>query len=183
MSQALPSNSGNGLLTGLRICATVLALGVVIWNYLAPQPHIQLGEVRTRALPSTVSPGVVELVVRNGGSIPAHVVASTAGHLASVSPSAQQLSSGGVEAELTRQLQAAAALPPDGTTEIPVGQTMRLKVEIAPSQRSWFIARGEATMVVTARLRYRDRLFSRETMFCLFANRAGQWSPCPFLNG
>jgi len=41
MSQALPSNSGNGLLTGLRISATVLALGVLTQAWLGSSGFFQ----------------------------------------------------------------------------------------------------------------------------------------------
>jgi hypothetical protein len=66
---------------------------------------------------------------------------------------------------------------------IPPGGTARIEVQIPPSQRSWFIARGEATVLVSARLRYRDRVFHRERVFCQFATPpSGPWSSCPFLN-
>jgi hypothetical protein len=41
MSQALPSTTGNGLLTGLRISATVLALGVLTQAWLGSSGFFQ----------------------------------------------------------------------------------------------------------------------------------------------
>lgn len=41
MSQAVPSNTGNGLLTGLRISATVLAVGVLMQAWLGSSGFFQ----------------------------------------------------------------------------------------------------------------------------------------------
>jgi hypothetical protein len=45
-----------------------------------------------------------------------------------------------------------------------------VEVEIPSSQRAWYLSSGQATVLVTARLRYRDRVFRRERMFCMFTS-------------
>ena len=178
-------------LSGLRVArplrllltATLLALAVVVWNYTAPQPQIQLGGVRVQRLPSTISPGVVEVVIRNSGSLPADVAGSAVAHLAPLFRTARELAAGGVKADLSERLERAERLPSARTMMIPAGQTARIEVDIPPSQRSWYIGRGESTVLVTARVRFRDRVFLREKMFCVFANPpSGTWLSCPFLN-
>jgi len=167
----------------LVLTATLLALAAVVWTYTAPQPRLQLEEVRIEKLPSTITPGVVEVVVRNSGSLPAEVVHSAAGQLATLFRTPRDLAAGGMEADLTKQLDRADPVPPTGTMAIAPGQSTRVAIAIPPTQRSWFIARREATMLVTARLRFRDRGFHRERVFCLFTTPpSGTWSECPFLN-
>jgi hypothetical protein len=166
----------------LIVIASLLALAVVVWSNLAPQPRLQLGHLRVQKLPSTISPGVVELLIRNDGEIPAHLVGAAVQHLA-LFKTAAGLVTGGVEAELSQRLTQAQRLPAVGTMLIPAGQTARLEVDIPPSQRSWYIARGQATVIVAARLRYQDRGFPREKILCLFTTPpSGQWLACPFLN-
>jgi hypothetical protein len=169
----------------LRLLLTVslLALAVVVWNAMAPQPRLALAEVRIRRLPSTISPGSVELVLRNSGSLPAVVVGTSLAQLMSLFRTPSDLGGGIILADLSRQLDDADRLPADGAMVIPPGQTVRAEVAIAPSSRAWFVARGEVTVLVTARLRYRDRLLPREKDFCLFTNPpSGIWQSCPFLN-
>jgi hypothetical protein len=167
----------------LLITATALALAVVAWDYTAPQPRVHLDTVRLRVLPSTISPGVVELAVRNSGSVPAHIVAFPVAHLAPRFTSAGDLAAGRMEAELAERLTHARRWPAAGTLVIPAAQTAHVDVDIPPSERAWYIARGEATVLVAARLRYRDRVLVRETVICLFGDpRTGQWLSCPFLN-
>jgi len=166
----------------LILTASLLALAVTVWIDTAPQPRIQLGLVRVQKLPSTISPGVVELVIRNSGTLPANVVGSAVAQLA-LFRTAAGLAAGGVEAELSKRLEQADQLPAVGTMVIPPDRTDRIAIDVPPSQRSWYVARGEATVVVTARLRYRDRGFLRTKVFCLFTNPpSGQWLSCPFLN-
>lgn len=163
----------------LLVSVSSLALAFVAWNHLAPQARLQLGGVRLQSLPSTESPGLVEMTVRNSGSVAAAVAIEQAGHLASLFENARQLSGSGLERELSGRLTKDAA----GDIVIPPGQTARVDVAIPASQRSWLIGRGQATVLVTARLRYRDRIFPREQSFCLFAStRSEAWAPCPFLN-
>src|SRR6187455_1368964 len=83
----------------LLLTATLLALAVVVWNYTSPQPHLQLGEVRMQRLPSTISPGVVELVIRNSGSLPAEVVGSAVAQLGPLFRTARDLAAGNVKAD------------------------------------------------------------------------------------
>ena len=167
----------------LLLTVTLLALAGVVWHYTAPQPRLQLEEVRIQKLPSTIAPGVVEVVVRNSGSLPAEVVHSAAGQLATLFRTPRDLATGGIEADLTKHLERADRVPPTGTTAIAPGQSTRVAIDIPPTQRSWFIARREATMIVTARVQFRDRGFVREREFCLFTTPpSGTWSECPFLN-
>jgi len=163
----------------LLLTASALALVVMAWNETAPQPRLQIGRVRIQKLPSTISPGVIELVVGNTGSVPADVGGAAVADLARFRTAAG-LAAGGVEAELAKRLEQAA---PIATMVIPAGQTARVEVVIPPSRTSWYISRGEASVIVTARLRYRDRALLREKAFCLFTNPpSGQWLSCPFLN-
>jgi hypothetical protein len=167
----------------LLLIVTLLALAVLVWSYAARQPRIQLSSVDVRSLPSTISPGVVELIVRNDGPVPANVVAFGAAHLGPLFRTPRALASGNVETQVSDRLDRADPLETGGTMVIPAGGTARIEVQIPPSQRSWFIARGEATVLVSARLRYRDRVFRRQRVFCQFATPpSGTWSSCPFLN-
>jgi hypothetical protein len=168
----------------LLLIATSLALAVVAWSYTAPQPRMRLDGVQLQSLPSTVRPGAVELIVRNSGTVSADVVASTVAYLApAFFRTAQALAAGSMEADLSRRLQQADPAPPTVTMVVPPGETARIEVLVPASERAWYIARGEATVVIAARFRYRDRLFVRERVFCHFANPpSGQWLSCPFLN-
>lgn len=167
----------------LVLTATALALVVVVWNYTAPQPRLHLDAVRLGTFPSTASPGVLELAIRNSGEVPAHVVAFPVARLAPLYRNVRQLAAGGVEAELSERLERADRLPPAGTLMIPAGQTARVDVVIPSSERARYIGYRATTMLVTARLRYRDRGFVREKVFCVFANPpSGKWLSCPFLN-
>jgi hypothetical protein len=88
-----------------------------------------------------------------------------------------------VQGELSARLNRADRLPPTGTFVVPAGQTVHVGVDIPSSERAWYIGRGETTLLVAARLHYRDRVFRREKVFCHFANPpSGRWLPCPFLN-
>ena len=50
-------------------------------------------------------------------------------------------------------------------------------------ERAWEYSRGQLTVLVAARIRYRDRVFNREREFCQYMNpRTNEWRPCPFLN-
>jgi len=167
----------------LVLYVSLLAVAFVLWNYTAPQPRIQLGGVRVQKLPSTISPGVVELVIHNSGPLPADVIGSAVGHLATQTRTAAALAAGGIGAELSKKLEGADAFPASGTMTIPPGQTTRVEVGIPPSQGAWYLSGGQATVLVTARLRYRDRIFHREKLFCMFATPpSNSWQACPFLN-
>jgi len=171
--------------TALRLMLVVstLALAVFVWDYLAPQPRIQLGGVRVQKLPSTISPGVIELVIHNIGPLPADVVGSAAGDLVTQARTAAALVAGGAKAELSKGLEGADTFPSTGTMVIPPGQTTRVQVDVPASQRAWYFSSGQATVLVTARLRYRDRIFHREKQFCMFTTPpSSNWQSCPFLN-
>ena len=56
------------------VAVTFFALVLVSWNYTARQPRIRIDAVQLRTLPSTVQPGLVELIVRNTGDARAHIV-------------------------------------------------------------------------------------------------------------
>jgi hypothetical protein len=177
--------SGLNVATPLRLVLIVsmLALAVLLWNDTAQQPRLQLDAVRVQRFPSTVSSGVVELVIRNSGSLPADVVGSAAAQLAPLFKTPADLAAGNMEGELSEQLKQADGAPALRHTVIPPGQTARVQVDIPSSQRSWYLGSGQATVLMTARFRYPDRVFHREQLFCLFANPpSGKWSSCPFLN-
>ena len=166
----------------LMLALSVFALAAVIWHYMAAQPRLQLESVRVQKLPSTISPGVVELMIHNSGALPADVTGAAVADLGPLFRTPEALAAGGIETELADRLERADRLP-TGMMLIAPGETTRVQIDIPPTQRSWFIARGETTVLVTARLHYRDRLFVRERMFCVFSNPpSGQWSSCPFLN-
>jgi hypothetical protein len=165
------------------LTATALALVFVVWNYTTPQPRIGLDAIRLQRIPSTARPGVVEVVVRNSGSVAADVVAFPVAYMAPLFRNAQELAAGRVEAELSERLMRADRLPRSGAIAVPAGLTAALHVEIPASERAWYFQSGKLTVLVTARLQYRDRVFRRETVFCHFANpQSNQWLSCPFLN-
>jgi hypothetical protein len=165
------------------LAVSAFALAAVIWNHLAAQPRLQLGELRVQKFPSTISPGVVELTIHNSGALPAAVTGAAVADLGPRFRTPGDLATGGVEAELSDRLAGAERLPSSGTMLVAPGQSTRVQIDIPPTKRSWFIARGETTVLVTARFQYRDRLFVRERSFCVFLTPpSGQWSSCPFLN-
>jgi hypothetical protein len=167
----------------LLLTATALALVVVVWNHTTPQPRIGLDAVRLRRLPSTARPGVVELVLKNSGGVAADIVVFPVAYLAPLFRNARELAAAHMEAELSERLKRADRVPPTGAIVVPAGQTARVDVDIPPSERAWYFQRGEVTVLVTARLHYRDRVFLREKVSCHFANpQSGQWLACPFLN-
>jgi hypothetical protein len=166
------------LLVGL----TSLVLVVVLWDYTAPQPTVLLDAVQLRKMPSSVQPGLVELIVRNNGSVAADIEVLSVAHLAPLYRSARDLQTANVEATLRDRLKQAA---PTAAAPIALetGKTTVVNVEVPFSERAWQFARGELTVLVTARIRYRDRIFPREQLFCQFMNpRSVSWASCPFLN-
>jgi hypothetical protein len=165
------------------VIVTLFALTVVVWNYTARQPRIQLSAIRAQKLPSTVLPGRVELVFANDGSLPADVVGSAVATLGPLFRTGDGLVAGGMEAEESRRLEQAARVPAEGALVITPGKSVRVNVDIPPSERSWYVGSGQATVLVTARVRYRDRLFHRDKVFCLFMTPpSSHWQSCPFLN-
>ena len=165
------------------VALTLLVLAFVVWDKAAPQPRIKLETVQIRRLPSSGQSGLVELVVRNTGSRDAEIVAHPVAHITPLFRSAQALVAANMERELESRLDKAVPSPSGGTTSLPHGQTTTVGVPVPFSERMWQFGRGELTVLVAARIRYRDRIFTREHVLCQFANpRSSQWLPCPFLN-
>jgi len=164
------------------VSLTSLILAFMLWDYTARQPRIGIDEVQLRKVPSTVVPGSVELMLRNAGGDPADITVLSVGHLG------ETFSSGGsgaarVEADLTQRLKRAQPVPPSGTLVVPSKQTASVSIEVPFSERAWVFDRGESTLLVAGRIRYRDRVFRREKQFCQFLNlRTNSWLSCPFLN-
>ena len=165
------------------VTATIVGLAFLVWNYTARQPRLRVDAIQLRKLPSSVQPGLVELVLRNTGDEPASIVVFPVAHLAPLYRNAQDLVANKVEAELERRLEQAKPVPATGTTRVENSQSTVVALTVPFSERVWYFGRGELTLLVAARVQYRDRLFRREKVFCQFANpRAGNWVSCPFLN-
>ena len=162
------------------VCLTTLILGFVLWNYTSRQPRIGIDEVLLRKVPSSVVPGSVDVIMRNAGSDPADIVLVSVGHLVAPFSSARAAR---VEADLLDRLTRAQPIPKSGTISVPPSQTATVSVEVPFSERAWVFDRGESTLLVAGRVRYRDRVFRREKEFCQLLNlRTGSWLSCPFLN-
>jgi hypothetical protein len=165
------------------VSAPLGVLAFVLWDHTAPQPRVQVDAVQLRKVPSTGQPGLVELVLRNNGNATVHMVVFPVAHLGGAFGSAQQLAAANMQRELAARLEEARPLPPAGTIDIEEGQTTLVNIEVPFTERAWLFGRGEATLIVAARVRYRDRVFHREKVFCQFTNpRSGAWVSCPFLN-
>jgi hypothetical protein len=166
-------------------------LGLAIWAALAwginrsslPQPGIRVDVVQLRRIPSSAQPGLVELVVRNAGETPAGIVVTSVAYLAPLYVNAADLARNNVEADLRTRLAQASPVPPTGTTGLAAGQTSVVTTDLPFTERAWEYSRGQLTVLVAARIRYRDRVFSREREFCQYMNpRTNEWRSCPFLN-
>ena len=165
------------------VSVTALLFVLVLWNYSARQPRIRVEAVHLRNLPSTAQPGRVELVVQNTGAVAADVEVVSASHLGRLFRNAGELVRANLEAELGEQLETHGASAANPVITINSGQTTRVNVEVPFSERAWMFGRGEATLVVAARIRYRDRVFRREKQVCQYADpQSGEWKSCPFLN-
>jgi hypothetical protein len=162
------------------ISVTSLFLALMLWDYTARQPRIGVDEVQLRKVPSTVVPGSVDLLLRNAGGDPADLVVVSVGELVAPFSSAR---ANKVEADLTQRLDSAKPTPPSGTLSVPPKQTTKVSVEVPFSERAWVFDRGESTLLVAGKIRYRDRVFSREKQFCQFLNvKTNSWASCPFMN-
>ena len=162
---------------------TILVLAFVLWDQMASQPRIRVEEVHLRQLPSSAQSGVVELVLRNAGGVGAEVVAVSAAQVSPLYTSARDLSRSRMEADFNRQLDKAAPIPATGALRVDEEGTARLSISVPFSERVWVYGRGESSVIVAAKIRYRDRFFSREKEFCQFTSlKSGQWLSCPFLN-
>jgi hypothetical protein len=154
----------------------------VLWDYAAPQPRIGIDAVQLRKMPSSVQPGLVELVVRNSGDAAADIDVVPLAQLAPLYRNARDLVAANVEATLRERLTQVRPTAA-GPIALDKGQTTLVNVEVPFSERAWQFGRGELTVLVAARIRYRDRIFHREKLVCQFANpRSASWAPCPFLN-
>jgi hypothetical protein len=167
----------------LLVSVTVIGLGLTLWAYTAPQPNIRVDVAQLRRLPSSAQPGLVELVLRNSGENPAGVVVVPVAYLAPLFIQAADLVRADVEADLERRLDQAKPVPATGTIAIAAGQTAVVEAPLPFSERVWEYSRGRLTLLVAARIRYRDRVFSRERLFCQYMNpRTNEWRSCPFMN-
>ncbi len=165
------------------VSVTSLIVAVVLWDYTARQPRIGIDAVQLRKVPSSVVPGLVEVMLRNTGGEPADVVVLSVAHLGPLFTSADRSGAARVEADLTERLKRAQPVPLSGTLVVPSEQTAAVSIELPFSERAWVFDRGESTLLVAGRIRYRDRVFRREKPFCQFLNlRSNSWLSCPFLN-
>ena len=167
----------------LLVGATLLGLGLMLWAYTAPQPTIQVDVVQLRRLPSSAQPGLIELIVRNSGENPAGIVVVPVAYLAPLYLNAADLVRANVETDLRNRLDRATPFPPTGSLAVAEGQTAVVEAPLPFSERVWEYSRGQLTVIVAARIRYRDRVFNRERQFCQYMNpRSNEWRSCPFLN-
>lgn len=167
----------------LLVSATLLGLGLMLWAYMAPQPTVRVEVAQLRRLPSSAQPGLVELVVRNSGESPAGIVVVPIAHLAPLFINAADLVRGNVDADLENRLEQAKPVPATGTIGVAPGQTVVVEAPLPFSERVWEYSRGQLTLLVAARITYRDRVFTRERLFCQYMNpRSNEWRSCPFMN-
>lgn len=167
----------------LLVSTTLLALGLMLWAYAAPQPGIRVDVVQLRRIPSSAQPGLIELVVRNSGETPAAIVVVPVAYLAPLYINAADLVRNNVDADLETRLEQAAPIPSTGTMPLGAGQTSVVETEVPFTERAWEYSRGQVTVLVAARIRYRDRVFNRQREFCQYMNpRTREWRSCPFLN-
>ena len=167
----------------LLLSVTLLGLALMVWAYTAPQPTIRVEVAQLRRLPSSAQPGLVELILRNSGENPAGVAVIAVAHLAPLFINAADLVRGNVEADLEKRLDLAKPVPATGTLAVAPGQTAVIEAPLPFSERVWDYSRGQLTVLVAARIRYRDRVFNRERLFCQYMNpRTNEWRSCPFLN-
>ena len=167
----------------ITVNLTVLVLAFVVWNYTARQPRIRVEAIQLRHLPSSGRSGLVELTARNVGGSDANVVVQSAAVLSVFLRNAQEMRAANIQSQLEERLDKAKPMPADGTTAVAKDKTTLINVEVPFSERVWQYQRGNLTVVVASRIRYRDRLFTREKVFCQYANpQSGNWVSCPFLN-
>lgn len=187
--------AGAGLMVqGLRLSAwktwvravvslTVVGLAFLLWDNNASQPRIRVDALQLRQLPSSAQPGRIELIARNTGDLPADIVVLAVAQLAPAFRNAADVMRANIADGLEERLEQASPMPATGTLQVADGQTALVNVPVPFSERVWTYGRGEASLVVAARIQYRDRVFSRERVFCQFTNpQSGQWLSCPFLN-
>ena len=166
----------------LVVTATLLGLVLMVWAYMAPQPNVRVEVVQLRRLPSSAQPGVVEFVVRNSGE-DAGIAVDAVAHVAPLFLNAADLVRASVEEDLEARLGRAKPVPASGTIALAGGKTVVIDTPLPFSERVWEYSRGQLTVLVAARIRYRDRVFNRERLFCQYMNpRSNEWRSCPFMN-
>jgi hypothetical protein len=165
------------------VSLTVVGLAFLLWDNNANQPRLRVDALQLRQLPSSAQPGRIELVARNSGDIAAGIVVLAVAQLAPAFRNARDMMRADIEDELEERLDQASPVPPTGTLSVAGGKSAIIDVPVPFSERAWVYGRGEASLIVAARIRYRDRVFSRERVICQFTNpQSGQWVSCPFLN-
>jgi len=167
----------------LLMSATLLGLGLMIWAYMAPQPALRVEVAQLRRFPSSAQSGLVELVIRNSGEDPAGMVVVPVAYLAPLFINAADLVRANVDEDLQTRLERAKPVPATGTIGVAPGQTVVVEAPLPFSERVWDYNRGQLTLLVAARITYRDRVFTRERLFCQYMNpRSNEWRSCPFMN-
>jgi len=167
----------------LLMSATLLGLGLMIWAYMAPQPALRVEVAQLRRFPSSAQSGLVELVIRNSGEDPAGIVVVPVAYLAPLFINAADLVRANVDDDLQNRLERAKPVPATGTIGVAPGQTVVVEAPLPFSERVWDYNRGQLTLLVAARITYRDRVFTRERLFCQYMNpRSNEWRSCPFMN-
>ena len=167
----------------LLMSATLLGLGLMIWAYMAPQPALRVEVAQLRRFPSSAQSGLVELVIRNSGEDPAGIVVVPVAYLAPLFINAADLVRANVDEDLQTRLERAKPVPATGTIGVAPGQTVVVEAPLPFSERVWDYNRGQLTLLVAARITYRDRVFTRERLFCQYMNpRSNEWRSCPFMN-
>ena len=165
------------------VALTVVGIAFLLWDYNAGQPRIRVDALELRQLPSSAQSGRIELIARNTGAVPADIVIQTVAQLTPAFRNAADVMRARIENDLEDRLEQASPTPATGTLQVADGQATVVNVPVPFSERVWVYGRGEASLVVVARIQYRDRVFSRERVFCQFTNpQSGQWLSCPFLN-
>jgi hypothetical protein len=167
----------------LLMSATLLGLALMIWAYMAPQPALRVEVAQLRRLPSSAQSGLVELVIRNSGEDAAGIVVVPVAYLAPLFINAADLVRANVDEDLQNRLERAKPVPATGTIAVAPGQTVVVEAPLPFSERVWEYNRGQLTLLVAARITYRDRVFTRERLFCQYMNpRSNEWRSCPFMN-
>jgi hypothetical protein len=155
----------------------------MIWAYMAPQPALRVEVAQLRRFPSSAQSGLVELVIRNSGEDPAGMVVVPVAYLAPLFINAADLVRANVDEDLQTRLERAKPVPATGTIGVAPGQTVVVEAPLPFSERVWDYNRGQLTLLVAARITYRDRVFTRERLFCQYMNpRSNEWRSCPFMN-
>ncbi len=150
------------LLVGLTVPR---CLSLVLWDYTAPQPRIRLDAVQLQkdAVQRSARPRRVASCETAEMSRPTSRFCQSRIWRRSIRtrqrPARQPTSKPTLRERLKQATPTAAAPDRSSTT----GQTTLVNVEVPFSERAWQFARGELTVLVTARIQYRDRIFPSRT--------------------